>query len=157
MRSYALRRHPRGSSARCHAPRCLLRVCPRAQPLHVVVITDGELTVCPPDRLTDPALGGEALCAAQHVIWNALAQAISYHHAGALAVQFAHVGSSTAAAEWLCELDNHPIIGPHVDSTSAFELEREEVRVTSGKVLTPAGWRVKLLSGAIDDALDDSG
>ena len=61
------------------------------------------------------------------------------------------------ATAFLGQLDNDPRIGGLIDSTSAFEIEQEEMMRKSGQDLTPEMWLVKLLMGPIDTSYDTKG
>ncbi|KAI8808119.1 hypothetical protein BJ742DRAFT_291382 [Cladochytrium replicatum] len=64
---------------------------------------------------------------------------------GAVAFQFAQVGTDLTAQAFLKMLDDHSEVGKLVDCTSAFELEQEEC-IRKGVELSPEMWLVKVRS-----------
>lgn len=112
------------------------------KPVLVIVITDGEPTGEPADRVVQ-------------VIKNAKALATnSLYGSGSIAFEFAQVGKDAAAQAFLARLDKHPDIGRMIDATSYFELEQEEYK-RKGVNLTPDVWLVKLMVGAVDPTFDE--
>ncbi|KAK9837841.1 hypothetical protein WJX74_006076 [Apatococcus lobatus] len=112
------------------------------KPVLIICITDGEPT-------------GEPRMAVGQVIKNAKNfGAQTQYGGGAVAFQFAQVGTDTRAQAFLAQLDNDPEIGNLVDATSYYELEAEEMK-RKGVTLTPELWLVKLLVGAIDRSYDE--
>ena len=112
------------------------------KPVLVIVITDGEPTGEPADRVVQ-------------VIKNAKALATSSPYGpGSIAFEFAQVGKDAAAQAFLARLDKHPDIGKMIDATSYFELEQEEYK-RKGVNLTPDVWLVKLMVGAVDPTFDE--
>jgi len=113
------------------------------KPVMVVTITDGE-----------PA--GEDRDTTATVVAAALAKAAAAGYPGAVAFQFAQVGTDADAAAFLGELDEDPVIGSKIDATSCFEMESAEAE-KAGVMLTPEMWLVKLLVGAVDSVYDAAG
>lgn len=111
------------------------------KPILVITITDGQ-----------PA--GEDAKTIFRVIRGAKqAVAQSRYGPGAVAFQFAQVGSDLKAREFLAALDSDREVGSMVDCTSNFEVEQDEM-ARAGVNLTPETWLVKLLMGAIDRSYD---
>jgi len=112
-----------------------------AKPLLVITVTDGEPSDSPKDKIVDVIRQCTKKVASQGLGPNAVA------------FQFAQVGRDTSAQEFLAELDNHPKVGDIIDCTSYFELEQAEY-AKRGVNLSVEGWLVKLMTGAIDRAMD---
>ncbi|KAJ8100934.1 hypothetical protein POJ06DRAFT_249905 [Lipomyces tetrasporus] len=111
------------------------------KPIMVITITDGQ-----------PA--GEDSRTVFDVIKGAKrALASSRYGPGAVAFQFAQVGSDLKARQFLGALDTDREVGGMVDCTSNFEVEQDEM-ARLGVTLTPETWLVKLLMGAIDKSYD---
>ncbi|KAK9323587.1 hypothetical protein V1517DRAFT_319786 [Lipomyces orientalis] len=111
------------------------------KPILVITITDGQ-----------PA--GEDSRTVFDVIKGAKrALASSRYGPGAVAFQFAQVGSDLKARQFLGALDTDREVGSMVDCTSNFEVEQDEM-ARLGVTLTPETWLVKLLMGAIDKSYD---
>ncbi|KAK9374588.1 uncharacterized protein V1513DRAFT_415211 [Lipomyces chichibuensis] len=111
------------------------------KPILVIAITDGQ-----------PA--GEDSRTVFDVIKRAKRSlASSRYGPGAVAFQFAQVGSDLKARQFLAALDTDREVGSMVDCTSNFEVEQDEM-ARLGVTLTPEMWLVKLLMGAIDSSYD---
>ncbi|KAK9316812.1 hypothetical protein V1524DRAFT_425645 [Lipomyces starkeyi] len=111
------------------------------KPVLVIAITDGQ-----------PA--GEDSRTVFDVIKGAKRSLASTRYGpGAVAFQFAQVGSDLKARQFLAALDTDREVGSMVDCTSNFEAEQDEM-ARLGVALTPEMWLVKLLMGAIDSSYD---
>ncbi|KAK9389040.1 hypothetical protein V1515DRAFT_322779 [Lipomyces mesembrius] len=111
------------------------------KPVLVIAITDGQ-----------PA--GEDSRTVFDVIKGAKRSlASSIYGPGAVAFQFAQVGSDLKARQFLAALDADREVGSMVDCTSNFEVEQDEMS-RLGVTLTPEMWLVKLLMGAVDSSYD---
>ncbi|KAI9002540.1 hypothetical protein DFJ74DRAFT_760337 [Hyaloraphidium curvatum] len=109
------------------------------KPVLVITITDGI-----PDSETD--------------VFNAIKRAKAdlaktRYGAGAVAFQFAQVGGDRGAQDFLSRLDNDSAVGAMIDCTSQYEMEQEEW-ASKGRELGPGMYMLKLLTGAIDPAMD---
>lgn len=74
--------------------------------------------------------------------------------AGAIAFQFAQVGSDLKARDFLAKLDTDREIGRMIDCTSTYEVEQDEM-ARKGVELSPSVWIVKLMLGPIDRSYDE--
>ncbi|KAK9355353.1 hypothetical protein V1523DRAFT_405534 [Lipomyces doorenjongii] len=111
------------------------------KPVLIIAITDGQ-----------PA--GEDSRTVFDVIKGAKRSlASSRYGPGAVAFQFAQVGSDLKARQFLAALDTDREVGSMVDCTSNFEVEQDEM-ARLGVTLTPEMWLVKLLMGAVDSSYD---
>jgi len=110
------------------------------KPTLVIIITDGQ-----------PA--GEAQNTVNETIKYAAQEVGRQFGPGGIAFQFAQVGNDLKAREFLAKLDEDPVVGKIIDSTSNYENESEEMQ-RQGVNLTPELWLVKLLLGAIDSTYD---
>lgn len=113
-----------------------------AKPVVVVTITDGT----PAGENRDELFNVIKLADQQLARTRYGRDAVSY--------QFCQVGGDQKAKRFLDELDKHPEVGSLVDCTSDYESEEVEMQQTSGVVLTPEFWLVKLLMGPIDSSYD---
>ena len=112
------------------------------KPILVITITNGEPTGEPQDAVASVIRNAKNMCT--HSVYGP----------GAIAFEFAQVGTDTKAQAFLKRLDNDPEIGRMVDATSYFELEAEEYG-RRGVQLTPELWLVKLMVGAVDPTYDE--
>lgn len=96
------------------------------KPTLVIIITDGQ-----------PA--GEAQTTVNETIKYAAQEVGRQFGPGGIAFQFAQVGNDIKAREFLAKLDEDPVVGKIIDSTSNYENESEEMQ-RQGVNLTPELW-----------------
>ncbi|KAJ3037858.1 hypothetical protein HDV00_001273 [Rhizophlyctis rosea] len=113
------------------------------KPVLIIAVTDGEPAGEPPETL-------------RRVISTAH-QAVSQtrYGPGAFSLEIGQVGKDQKAQKFLAGVDNDPVIGSMVDTTSNYELEADEC-LRKGVNLTPEMWLVKLLCGAVDPTYDEA-
>ncbi|OKL59153.1 hypothetical protein UA08_05958 [Talaromyces atroroseus] len=74
---------------------------------------------------------------------------------GAVAFQFAQVGTDLHARNFLSKMDEDPSIGNLIDCTSSFEVEQDEMsRANPPIYLTRELWVAKVMLGGIDSSYD---
>ena len=113
------------------------------KPLLIIAVTDGEPAGEPPETLRRVVAQAR----------DAVSQ--TRYGPGAFAMQIGQVGKDQKAQRFLAGVDNDPVIGAMVDTTSNYELEADEC-LKKGVSLTPEMWLVKLLCGAIDPSYDEA-
>lgn len=112
------------------------------KPLMVIMITDGEPTYDNYD------LGGQIKRALSNLRKNGYPD-------HTLSVQIAQVGEDRNTQEYLSKfLDTDPVIGPLVDVTSSYKLEKEEVEKVYKGEYTEVTHLLKTLLGALSRDFD---